>query len=94
MAIELIKEGYNVYGIDASEKGINIAKRSYSDRFFIQDINTKKLPKELENIKFDTIISTEVIEHLFDPRGYIQFCKNILLNNKRGIIIISTPYHG
>lgn len=93
MAIELIKKGYDVYGIDASEKGINIAKKTYPERFFLQDINSKTIPKELADIKFDTIISTEVIEHLFDPRGYIQFCKNILLNNK-GVLIISTPYHG
>ncbi len=94
MAIELMKIGYDVYGIDASEKGIDIAKKTYPERFFLQDINSKSIPKELENIKFDTIISTEVIEHLFDPKGYIQFCKNILLNNEKGILIISTPYHG
>lgn len=94
MAIELIKKGYDIYGIDASEKGIYIARGIYIDRFFLQDINSKTLPKELENIKFDTIISTEVIEHLFDPKGYVQFCKKILQNNKKGIIIISTPYHG
>lgn len=94
MAIELIKNGYDVYGIDASSTGIDIAKRIYPDRFFLLDINSKILPKELENIKFDTIISTEVIEHLFDPRGFVELCKNILRNNKKGIIIISTPYHG
>ncbi len=94
MAIELIKKGYDVYGIDASEMGIKIAKGIYPDRFFLQDINSKILPKELKSVKFDTIISTEVIEHLFDPRGYIKFCKSILLNNKKGVLIISTPYHG
>lgn len=94
MATELIKLGYAVYGIDASEKGINIAKRIYPDRFFLQDINSKTIPKELNHIKFDTIISTEVIEHLYDPKGYIKFCKDILLKNDKGILIISTPYHG
>lgn len=94
MAIELIKQGYDVYGIDASETGINIAKRFYPDRFFLQNINSKKLPIEIEHIKFDTLISTEVIEHLFDPKGYIQFCKNILFTNGGGTLIISTPYHG
>lgn len=94
LAIELIKLGYNVYGINASEQGITIAKKFYPERFFLSDINSKTLPKELENIKFNTIISTEVIEHLYHPKGYIDFCKNILLKNGYGFIIISTPYHG
>jgi 2-polyprenyl-3-methyl-5-hydroxy-6-metoxy-1,4-benzoquinol methylase len=92
LAVELIKKGFNVYGIDASDEGINIAKKNYPSRFFIQDLNFDKLPPELANIKFDTILSTEVIEHLYDPRGYIKFCKNCLTG--KGILIITTPYHG
>lgn len=88
----LINKGYNVYGTDASENGIAIAKKQYSDRFFVQDLSTGKLPTELQNIQFDTIISTEVIEHLYNPEGFIDFCKDILQPN--GEIIISTPYHG
>lgn len=94
MANLLINEGYNVYGTDGSITGIEIAKTRNSDRFFVQDINSAELPIELQNKKFDLIISTEVIEHLYNPRGYIEFCKNILLQNKKGEIIISTPYHG
>jgi 2-polyprenyl-3-methyl-5-hydroxy-6-metoxy-1,4-benzoquinol methylase len=87
----LISLGYNIYGTDASEKGINIARQTNPDRFFVQDLSTGKLPAELQNLKFDTIISTEVIEHLYDPEAFIAFCKLIL---KKGEIIISTPYHG
>src|SRR5690606_31358887 len=47
------------------------------------------------NLSFDTIISTEVIEHLYDPRAFIDFCVNILRkNNNGGQLILSTPYHG
>ncbi|WP_394353185.1 class I SAM-dependent methyltransferase [Mucilaginibacter humi] len=42
--------------------------------------------------KFDTVISTEVIEHLYNPEGFINFCKEAIING--GEIIISTPYHG
>lgn len=94
LAIELINDGYNVFGIDASENGIKLAKKTFPDRFYLQNIYSKKLPDEIEDIKFDTVISTEVIEHLYDPKGYIDFCKNILLRNGGGVIIISTPYHG
>jgi 2-polyprenyl-3-methyl-5-hydroxy-6-metoxy-1,4-benzoquinol methylase len=77
----LIKQGYNAYGTDASEKGIAIAKKEYADRFYVQDLSTGKLPPELQTIPFDTIISTEVIEHLYDPSGFIDFCKSTLQKN-------------
>ncbi len=88
----LISQGYNAYGTDASEKGIAIAKQTNPDKFFLQDISTGKLPVELQTIKFDTIISTEVIEHLYDPARFVEMCKLILGNN--GTLILSTPYHG
>jgi 2-polyprenyl-3-methyl-5-hydroxy-6-metoxy-1,4-benzoquinol methylase len=88
----LIAEGYNAYGTDASEEGIKIARKTHPDKFFIQDLSSDKLPVELQNLKFDTIVSTEVIEHLYDPQGFINFCKQAL--NNGGEIMISTPYHG
>jgi len=88
----LISQGFNAYGTDASENGIRIAKALHPDRFFLQDLSTGKLPTELQNIPFDTIISTEVIEHLYDPEGFIDFCRSLL--GKNGQLIISTPYHG
>ncbi|MBK6282665.1 MAG: class I SAM-dependent methyltransferase [Draconibacterium sp.] len=63
----LIKHNYNVYGIDASEKGIEIAKQKNSGRFFLHDLSNDGLPIDLEKMQFKTIISTEVIEHLYDP---------------------------
>jgi 2-polyprenyl-3-methyl-5-hydroxy-6-metoxy-1,4-benzoquinol methylase len=88
----LLKEGYNAYGTDASEDGIAIARQAQPDRFFLQDLSTGELPDELQKLKFDTLISTEVIEHLYDPVGFIDFCKKSL--QKNGELIISTPYHG
>ncbi|MEB0260626.1 MULTISPECIES: methyltransferase domain-containing protein [unclassified Mucilaginibacter] len=88
----LITLGYNAYGTDASERGIEIAKQKNTDRFFVQDLSTGKLPIQLQGLSFDTIISTEVIEHLYDPEGFIEFCRQALA--KDGEIILSTPYHG
>jgi 2-polyprenyl-3-methyl-5-hydroxy-6-metoxy-1,4-benzoquinol methylase len=89
---QLLKEGYNAYGTDASSEGINIARKQNPDRFFLQDISTGQLPPELQSLPFDTIISTEVIEHLYNPEGFIDFCKKLLPQN--GELIVSTPYHG
>lgn len=92
LANYLISAGYHVYGTDASEKGIAIARQTHPDRFFVQDISTGKLPEALQQLKFDTIISTEVIEHLYNPAAFVNFCGEILVPG--GKLIISTPYHG
>jgi 2-polyprenyl-3-methyl-5-hydroxy-6-metoxy-1,4-benzoquinol methylase len=40
----------------------------------------------------DVIISTEVIEHLYDPRGFLETSFKLL--KPGGRIVITTPYHG
>lgn len=93
-ASALIKLGYNAYGTDASPQGIVQGNKLNPGRFFLQDLSSDDLPIELQQKNIKTIISTEVIEHLYDPRGFINFCKKILIKNAGGEIIISTPYHG
>lgn len=87
-------KGFSVYGIDASQMGIKIANQTNPGKFFIHDLSSDAIPEEIKNIVFDTIISTEVIEHLYAPRNYIKFCQNILSKTNNGQLIISTPYHG
>ena len=94
LAHALLQRGFNVYGTDASEKGIRIAEELNPGRFAIQDLSSDELPPALSGIPFDTIISTEVIEHLYDPRKFIDFAKRTLLKNGGGELILSTPYHG
>lgn len=90
----LVKKGFNAYGTDASEDGIKIAQHLLPDRFALQDLSTDDIPEKFANLKFDTIIATEVIEHLYDPRKFITFCKKVLQKNGGGELILSTPYHG
>lgn len=92
IASRLLNAGFDVYGIDASATGVAIANKKYPGRFFLHDVSKKQLPKDMEDLRFDIVISTEVIEHLYNPRAYVQLIRNILPNN--GVVIISTPYHG
>ncbi|GAL84068.1 methyltransferase domain protein [Sporocytophaga myxococcoides] len=95
MTKAILEMGYDIYGIDASETVINIASKSHPNRFFLQDISDKNLPVEIIDKKFDTIISTEVIEHIYNPYQYLAFCSKIFENNRHeGQLILSTPYHG
>ena len=92
IARALIARGYDVYGVDASASGIAIANVEAPGHFFVLDVSSGQLPAELAGKRFDLVISTEVIEHLYDPRGFIAFARRILVGG--GEFIVSTPYHG
>lgn len=93
MACRLLDEGFDLYGVDASESGIRVANGKYPGRFFVRDIATESLPEGLAHLEFDLVISTEVIEHLYAPRSYMRFIRNVL-GRRGGDVILSTPYHG
>jgi len=38
------------------------------------------------------VLSLEVVEHLFDPRGFAKTAHDLL--KPGGILVLSTPYHG
>lgn len=88
----LLEKGYDAYGVDASILGIDIACKTHPDRFGLVDFAEPVLPEKFKIRSFDTILSTEVIEHLYDPREFIALCKAILPPG--GQLILSTPYHG
>ena len=75
VARALIALGYDVYGVDASESGIAIANAAAPGRFFVLDVASGALPAELAGKRFDVVISTELIEHLYDPRGFVAFAR-------------------
>lgn len=92
---QLVNTNYNAYGTDASETGISIASKLMPERFALQDLSMDELPEKFSSLKFNIIISTEVIEHIYDPRKFIHFCKKTLLaSGGGGDLILSTPYHG
>ncbi len=92
LARTLLAQGHDVYGVDASESGIDIANAQTPGRFFVLDLNTTSLPAELADRRFNTVISTEVIEHLYDPRALLASARRALAPGGR--LILSTPYHG
>jgi len=94
LAALLIDKGYDVYGTDASQLGIEIANQRYPGRFFVQNLSKDTLPEALAAHAFQVIISTELVEHLYDPKKYVAFCKTVLQNSQGGEFIVSSPYHG
>lgn len=92
VARTLISAGYDAYGVDASESGIAVASKAQPGRFFVADLSTRRLPEVLADKRFGAVISTEVIEHLYDPRALVKLARDLLAPG--GHFIVSTPYHG
>lgn len=86
MGEKLRKQGNYVVGLDISKKDIQKAKKVL-DQAFVVDLESEKLPKL--NFKFDLILLTEVIEHLFEPELVIK--KLVTVLKPEGQILISTP---
>ncbi len=90
VANQLSLRGHKVTGIDLSKDGIELAQNTYPNTEFI----VRSVYEDLADLgnDFDLIISSEVIEHLYYPKKFLQ---NAWLALKPGgVIILSTPYHG
>jgi 2-polyprenyl-3-methyl-5-hydroxy-6-metoxy-1,4-benzoquinol methylase len=94
---KLLKDSYpalEVVGADRDERGINLAAAAYSNvRFFKAGVEDDPLTVlSSGEDRYDLVISTEVVEHLYAPRLLPQFASEIL--KPQGQLVISTPYHG
>lgn len=82
----LSDRGYDVIGVDPSESGIRIAN--------MPNLHAGSAYDDLSATygRFPIVISLEVIEHLMEPRRFVQTARNLLEPN--GLLILSTPFHG
>lgn len=87
----LAEMGHEVTGVDSSESGIDIARKSASGCYFIR-ADICELPFDKLEDSFDVVISVEVIEHLLYPGELIKAAARCL--RRGGRLILTTPYHG
>jgi 2-polyprenyl-3-methyl-5-hydroxy-6-metoxy-1,4-benzoquinol methylase len=78
----LLKKGANVVSIDGNKYKLNKL-----NNFFQIDIEHEKIP--VEDNSQDVVISTDVIEHLWNTEFFLNEIKRIV--KKNGVIIITTP---
>jgi len=84
--------GHEIVGVDASQSGIAIARKTYgtSARFFHANIDVR-LATTLGH-RFDAVVSSDVIEHLYRPRELMRCAATLL--RPGGWLVVGTPYHG
>lgn len=92
LAGHFLAAGMQVVGVDLSESGISIARANYPQgRFEIIGADADLL-RALDADPFDAVISTEVIEHLYDPRAFAFTAFAAV--RPGGQFVCTTPYHG
>lgn len=84
-------EGLDVCGVDLSQSGVKIAREICPrGRFALASVDDELV--KLFGRPFDAVVSLEVIEHLYDPRAFVESIRNVL--RPEGLFIVTTPYHG
>jgi 2-polyprenyl-3-methyl-5-hydroxy-6-metoxy-1,4-benzoquinol methylase len=84
---------FDVVGVEYDQDGHDIALSRFPSipfyRFGVQDD-----PKELlqSEARFDVVVSTEVVEHLYSPHLLVSYSREVL--NDGGYLLVTTPYHG
>lgn len=86
----LEKRGYRVTGVDPSSSAIALCRSAYPNL----DLHPGSAYDDLAARfgQFDTVISLEVVEHLYDPRSYARTLYSLV--RPGGTALVSTPFHG
>src|SRR4051794_14233559 len=94
LAAEMRGAGFYVAGVEYDRRGVELSRAKYPEiRFYnlgVEDDAADVLRGE--GARFDAVVSTEVIEHLFSPHLLPVFARQLLTDT--GFLILSTPYHG
>lgn len=89
IASQLAAIGHNVIGIDASEDGIAIARKAHPNVRF--EVHSAYGLGDIV-VDVDLVMSSEVIEHLYRPKLFLENVFKVL--RPGGYVILTTPYHG
>ncbi len=88
LAHKLYEHGHRIDGLDFSPKMISIAKTKMPDANLVEWDISNGLPAELEEKKYDFIISTYTLHHLTDKEKITLILKLLPLIEENGKILI------
>lgn len=86
--------GYDVVGVENDASGVAISRRTYPHipfyHFGVQD--DPALLLQQNPVRYDAVVCTEVVEHLYSPKMFFRYAKCVL--RPGGVVIITVPYYG
>jgi putative AdoMet-dependent methyltransferase len=88
LARRLYEGGNKITGVDFSNAMLDTARGKMPDAVLIEHNFTKGLPSELDNTKFDYVVSTYALHHLPDEEKIPFILSAIKRLNEKGLIII------
>ena len=93
--ILLAREGLKAIGIDSSPKAIDEANHYLANepkqvRKHVSFVNADFLSWNHDHVKADTVVMSEVLEHLTRPESFLETAARIL--PKRGRLIVTVPF--
>jgi 2-polyprenyl-3-methyl-5-hydroxy-6-metoxy-1,4-benzoquinol methylase len=83
------KKGYSVWGIESNIDACKTAKKRIDQVINCDLTNYSKIQKILRKEKFDIIVFSDVLEHIYDP--YVVLASYLKFLNVGGKVIISVP---
>lgn len=89
---QFVQKGATVVGVDPSEFGIRSARETCPEARWEMGEATPDLREKLGEAPFDLVISSEVVEHVYDPDAWCQCAANAL--KPGGRLVLTTPHHG
>lgn len=87
---ELLRKGYSVLGLEPTDLAEVAREKCGHDN--IVKSSCYEDYDELTLGKFDLVVASEVIEHLYLPRELVGFARKALLPN--GKILLTSPHYG
>jgi len=91
---EMHAAGFDSVGIEVDPEGVVIARDAHPGvSFHCMGVDTRPDALLALESPFEAVVSTEVIEHLYDPRQLPVLAAGVL-KAEGGWLILSTPYHG
>jgi len=79
--------GFDVYGMEASEKAVEIAKSKFNLNV-VRALNFEELPQDFKE-PYKVITAFEVLEHVHEPMKFLKDIYSLLEND--GFLILSCP---
>lgn len=79
----------SLYGVELNEESVKIARKIAN--VVVGNIEEKKV--NFDGIRFDYIIFGDVLEHLRDPQGTIEYCKSLLKDDGNLLACIPNLMH-